>query len=84
MDMQTFTAPAVPTMPCPGPYLSDEDKVKHMPYIEALARDNGRSIEDVAACYERVLYDLRREARIADYLTVFVAKKVKKELKGMH
>ncbi|MET0963196.1 MAG: DUF3562 domain-containing protein [Noviherbaspirillum sp.] len=53
-----------------------------MAYIAAIAQERHKAIPEVADCYERILGDLRHQARVHDYLNVFVAKRVMELLKG--
>ena len=63
-------------------YDDEADRKKHMAYIASIATEKHRDISEVAPFYEHVLYDLRSQARVHDYLNVFVAKKVAEQLKA--
>lgn len=65
-----------------GLYADATDRTKHMAYITAIAQEKHKAIPEVADCYERILIDLRHQARVHDYLNVFVAKRVMELLKG--
>lgn len=62
-------------------YDDDRDRNKHLAYIVAIAQDGQRDISEVAACYEPILAHLRTQARVHDYLNIFVAKQVLAQLK---
>lgn len=63
-------------------YENEADRKKHMAYIASIAAEKHRDISEVVPFYEQVLCDLRSQARVHDYLSVFVAKKVVEQLKG--
>lgn len=63
-------------------YDDEADRKKHMAYITSIAAEKHRDISEVVPFYEHVLYDLRSQARVHDYLNVFVAKKVVEQLKA--
>ena len=65
-----------------GLYADPKERTKHMAYIAAIALEKQKAIPEVADCYERILIDLRHQARVHDYLNVFVAKRVIELLKG--
>jgi len=62
-------------------YADEKDRLKHLAYIASIAQEQHRPIPEIADCYERILGDLRQNARVHDYLNVFVAKKVFEHLK---
>jgi hypothetical protein len=62
-------------------YANENDRLRHLAYIAALAQQNHRPIPEIADFYERILSDLRQHAKVHDYLNVFVAKKVFEQLK---
>lgn len=62
-------------------YEDEADRRKHLAYITSIANDKHRDISEVAPFYENILCDLRSQARVHDYLNVFVAKKVVEQLK---
>lgn len=62
-------------------YEDEADRKKHMAYMASIAAEKRRDISEVAPFYEQVLCDLRGQARVHDYLNVFVAKKVVEQLK---
>ncbi len=66
------------------PYANDSERAFHLAEIAGIAHDNGWPIPEVAQCYERILAELKRRARVQDYLYVFVAKRVTAELRDRH
>lgn len=63
----------------PGPYRDDKDRDRHHTIVESLAAETGRSFDDIIRRYEAVLSDLGHDARIKDFLPIFVAKRVKEQ-----
>lgn len=63
-------------------YDDEADRKKHMAYISSIAAEKHRDIAEVTPCYEHVLSDLRGQARVHDYLSIFVAKRVVEQLKA--
>ena len=63
-------------------YADAMERTKHMAYIAAIAQERHKAIPEVADCYERILTDLRHQARVHDFLNVFVAKRVMELLKA--
>lgn len=62
-----------------GPYLDNQDRNRHRNVVESLAAETGRSFDDIISRYEAALSDLRHDARIKDFLPIFVAKRVKEQ-----
>lgn len=62
-------------------YDNEADRKKHMAYIASIAAEKHRDVAEIVPFYEHVLYDLRGQARVHDYLNIFVAKKVVEQLK---
>lgn len=62
-------------------YDDDRDRNKHMAYITAIAQEEHIEISKVTGCYEHILGNLRGQARVHDYLNIFVAKRVLELLK---
>lgn len=60
-----------------GLYHDTHDKDRHFGIIQTLAEEISMPVDDVSEVYEEVLENLKRQARIVDYLPVLVAKKVK-------
>lgn len=69
-----------PTRHPPGLYDDDADRNKHMAYMTSIAEEKHRDITDIVPYYEHILFDLRGQARVHDYLNIFVAKKVLEQL----
>jgi hypothetical protein len=55
---------------------------RHALSISALAQELALPLEHVAARYEAVLRELMADARIADYLPILVAKRVRARFKS--
>lgn len=64
-----------------GPYLDDQDRNRHQNVIESLAAETGRPFDDIIRRYEAALSDLGHDARIKDFLPIFVAKRVKEQFR---
>lgn len=62
-----------------GPYLDNADRDRHRKIVESLAAETGRSFDDIVSRYEAALSDLGHDARIKDFLPIFVAKRVKEQ-----
>lgn len=84
MDMNTSAYPSASQQRPAGLYDDETDRKKHVAFMTAIAQENGKDIADVAPCYEEILGSLRGQARIHDYLNIFVAKKVLEQLKRSH
>lgn len=67
-----------------GLYDDETDRKKHVAYMIAIAQEHGKDMTEVAPRYEEILASLRGQARIHDYLNIFVAKKVLEQLKRVH
>lgn len=63
-------------------YADDRDRNKHRAYIAAIAQEEHKAFSEVADCYEHILANLRGQARVHDYLNIFVAKRVLELLKA--
>ncbi len=68
----------------PDLYEDDAERSRHLDLIASIARENDRSVAEVTDHYERILDDLKRHARVHDYLVVFVARKVEEQLPKLH
>lgn len=62
-------------------YENDEERRQHRRAIESVARDVQRPIEEIQPLYESELADLRREARVKDFLSVLACRYVRLALK---
>lgn len=63
-------------------YDDEADRKKHMAYMTSIADEKHRDISEVVPFYENILSDLRSQARVHDFLNIFVAKRVLEQLKG--
>ena len=79
MNAPAYSSPSQPWQT--GLYDDETDRKKHVAYILAIAQEHGKDVADVAPRYEEILGNLRGQARIHDYLNIFVAKKVLEQLK---
>ena len=73
--------PALTDLAMAGPYLNDLDRTRHQNVIKSLAAETGRSFDDIMRHYEAALSDLGHDARIKDFLPIFVAKRVKEQFR---
>ena len=58
-------------------YDDPHDRQKHLDAIRHIAGDLARPVEEIAERYEAELTQLKGRARIQDYLSVLVSKRVK-------
>lgn len=65
-------------------YADDSDRKRHRAHIAAIAQEEQKDIAEVSDCYEHILHDLRSQARVHDFLNIFVAKRVLERLKARH
>ncbi|MBI1892015.1 MAG: DUF3562 domain-containing protein [Burkholderiales bacterium] len=61
-------------------YEDEADRQRHRRFIEATAEELQRSVEEVTQFYEEALVAMAAEARVRDYLPIFVSKNVKRSL----
>lgn len=66
----------------PWIYDDEADRKKHMAYMTSIAEEKHKDLLEVASFYENILVDLKGQARVHDFLNIFVAKKVLEKLKG--
>ena len=59
------------------PYIDTQDQLRHLRYIELLAEELNRPVQEIKPVYEDVLMHLKERARIQDYLVIFASKRVK-------
>lgn len=64
------------------PHLGPGDVQRHLRFIESIAEEMQRSMQEIAPLYEEVLEALSVNAQINDYLPIFVSKRVKRILHG--
>ncbi len=70
-------APAAETMSDLSHNMSTGERHKHAHVIEQLSKETNRSIREIEPLYIDILSQLRIHARIPDYLTILVSKRVK-------
>jgi hypothetical protein len=63
------------------PYSGRGDRLKHLHHIKDIAEEMNTSVQEVTAVYENVLMRLKLNAKVHDFLPIFVARKVKDRLK---
>lgn len=63
------------------PYEDEAEKKRHNNVIQRLAQDLGVDEAEIRRVYELKLGELKEHARIKDYLTVFVSRKVRESFK---
>ena len=63
-------------------YDDEADRKRHMAYMTSIAEEKHKDISEVVPFYEDILSDLRGQARVHDYLNIFVAKRVLERLKA--
>lgn len=61
-------------------YQNETEREQHRGYIEAMAIELRRPVEEIALFYEDALTVMTARARIRDYLPILVAKNVKRTL----
>lgn len=72
----------IPAIHRRSPYSDAEDRLKHLLYIQHLAQEMNRPVQEVTRLYENVLMHLRVDAKVQDFLPIFVAKRVKDRFKA--
>ena len=60
-----------------SPCIDAQERLKHLRYIEILAEESHRPLDEVASLYEETLLQLVRQAAIHDYLAIFTSKRVR-------
>jgi len=63
-------------------YIDEADRNRHMAYMTSIAAEKQKDIAEVAFFYEHILSDLRGQARVHDFLNIFVAKRVIEHLES--
>jgi len=58
-------------------YESQEERDQHEHAMEALAEELHREVGEVQQVYERALLDLKSDAKVKDYLVLFVARRTR-------
>jgi len=62
--------------------LDDAARLRHVRFIETLADELHRSVQEVVPLYEEVLESLS-DAKVADYVPIFVCRRVRHILSGV-
>lgn len=58
-------------------YFDTQNELRQLRYIELLAEELNRPVQEITPVYEDVLMHLKEQARIQDYLVIFASKRVK-------
>jgi hypothetical protein len=74
----TVSAPAEGFHMCPTKDPSEE--VKHRRYIEILAEEISRPVEDVEPVYDDVMAHLKENAQVTDFVPIFAWRRVREIL----
>jgi hypothetical protein len=64
-----------------SPYSDANDRLRHQHYIKHISDEMHQPIQEVTLLYERVLRGLKVNARVHEFLPIFVTKKVKDRIK---
>ena len=80
MNINALDYPNFPPQVSAQLYANDMDRKNHMAYMASIAAERHKDISEVLPFYENVLGDLRGQARVHDFLSIFVAKKVVEQL----
>jgi hypothetical protein len=59
-----------------SPYSDANDRLRHLQYIKHISNITRQPVEEVTLLYEQVLTHLRSNARVQDFLPIFVSKRV--------
>jgi hypothetical protein len=70
------------TIPSGLSHLDNTERKRHACFIESLAEEMQRSVDDIVPLYQEVLEALAAEALVNDYLPIFVYRRVKRILSG--
>ena len=62
------------------PYANQDELVFHEDVIRTIASEMHRPVDEVKSVYERELVQLKRDAKITDYLAVFAARRARESL----
>jgi len=57
---------------------NEKENAKHSATIQRIASSNGLSPDQVRPIYEKVLASMNEEAKIKDFVSIFVTRKVEK------
>ena len=58
-------------------YIDTQDQLRHLRYIELLAEELDRPVQEITPVYEDILMHLKEQARIQDYLVILTSNRVK-------
>ena len=62
---------------------NEQEALRHSNMIEGLAESQGVPSNDVRSLYESVFAEMKRDAVIMDFLSIFAVRKVKEILRRM-
>jgi hypothetical protein len=82
MKSDTSSRRDFPPLDSSSLYDDEADRNKHMAYMTSIAAEKQKDIAEVTPFYERILSDLRGQAKVHDFLNIFVAKRVTEHLKS--
>jgi NAD-specific glutamate dehydrogenase len=68
---------------CSGPYADELSHPKHAADMLAIAEKTGGAVSEVSDRYAQIFSHLREHARVRDFLTIFVPKKVFEQLMSL-
>ena len=83
MNINALDYPNLPPQASAQLYANDTDRQNHMAYMATIAAERHRDISEVVPFYEHVLGDLRGQAHVHDFLSIFVARKVVEQLNAL-
>lgn len=63
-------------------YGDEKEKSHHLSAMRKLAEDLRMPIQEIGTLYERVLEEMRKTARVKDYLSILASRQVKEFLHG--
>lgn len=63
-------------------YEDEKEKLRHLSAMKMLARDLGIPIQEIGALYERALEEMKKSARVKDYLSILASRQVRNLLQG--
>ena len=58
-------------------YIDTQDELWHLRYIQVLAQELGRPVQEITPLYEDVLMHLKEQAKIENYLAIFTSRRVR-------
>ncbi|MBI3802983.1 MAG: DUF3562 domain-containing protein [Nitrospirae bacterium] len=58
-------------------YEDDKEQARHFSAKQRLARELRIPLEEIGALYERILKELRKQARIKEFLSILVSRRVR-------